>query len=81
MQTLHLKLNPTPEYAEQWQAEDLLILEKFFDTKVASYPYKPNAFIAFCKIITSPFRLLKDCVSIMKMEMVSNAFYLVFSLL
>ncbi|KAG1686097.1 Mediator of RNA polymerase II transcription subunit 14 [Nymphon striatum] len=72
MQMLHLKLNPTPEYADQWLTEDLLILEKFFDAKVASYPYKPNAFIAFSKIITSPFRLLKDCVSIMKMEMVAD---------
>ncbi|KAL8611339.1 hypothetical protein ACOMHN_014394 [Nucella lapillus] len=40
LQSLHLKVHPTPDHAEQWSNEEMQILEKFFDLKVACPPYK-----------------------------------------
>ena len=67
-QSLHLKLEPDPNVANQWPQEMLLTLEKFFDVNVASPPYRPNAFIAFCRILKCPINVLKDVVSIMLYE-------------
>ena len=50
------------------------VLEKFFSLKVASAPYKPNAMTAFHQILRFPHRILKDCVKIMQLELVSFFF-------
>jgi hypothetical protein len=48
------------------------IIEKFFDTRVAAPPYKPNAVSGFGKMLNVPYNVLKDFVQIMKLELVSE---------
>ncbi|MEJ1281135.1 mediator complex subunit 14 [Cricetulus griseus] len=66
-QTLQLKV--TPENAGQWKADELQVLEKFFETRVAGPPFKANTLIAFTKLLGAPTHILRDCVHIMKLEL------------
>lgn len=72
LQSLHIKVTPTLEYQDQWTAEEIQILEKFFDLKVASPPYKVNALTAFCRLLGAPARILKDCLQIMRLELMPD---------
>lgn len=71
-QTLHLKVTPSPEYKDQWNLEELNVLERFFETRVVCSPYKPNALSAFTRILNAPIRILKDCIQIMRLEMIGD---------
>lgn len=71
-ETLHLKLTPTPEYKDQWNLEEIQVLERFFETKVVCSPYKPNALLAFTRILNAPLRFLKDCIQVMRLEMITD---------
>ncbi|XP_077783506.1 mediator of RNA polymerase II transcription subunit 14 isoform X5 [Podarcis muralis] len=66
-QTLQLKV--APETAGQWKQEELQVLEKFFETRVAGPPFKSNTLIAFTKLLGAPPHILRDCVHIMKLEL------------
>uniref|UniRef100_A0A670YUL8 Mediator of RNA polymerase II transcription subunit 14 n=1 Tax=Pseudonaja textilis TaxID=8673 RepID=A0A670YUL8_PSETE len=66
-QTLQLKV--APETAGQWKQEELQVLEKFFETRVAGPPFKANTLIAFTKLLGAPTHILRDCVHIMKLEL------------
>ncbi|XP_062982599.1 mediator of RNA polymerase II transcription subunit 14 isoform X3 [Elgaria multicarinata webbii] len=66
-QTLQLKV--LPETAGQWKQEELQVLEKFFETRVAGPPFKANTLIAFTKLLGAPTHILRDCVHIMKLEL------------
>ncbi|OCT91688.1 hypothetical protein XELAEV_18014747mg [Xenopus laevis] len=66
-QTLQLKV--TPENAGQWKPEELQVLERFFETRVAGPPFKANTLIAFTKLLGAPAHILRDCVHIMKLEL------------
>ena len=44
------------------------VVEKFFDEWVACPPYRPLAFTAFCRILTAPFNVLPDIISIMRYQ-------------
>ncbi|CAH1798713.1 unnamed protein product [Owenia fusiformis] len=68
-QILSLKATPSQEYADQWNQEDIQILEKFFELKVACPPYKVNVLLAFSRLLTAPYRILKDCIQIMRLEL------------
>jgi hypothetical protein len=46
------------------------IIEKFFDTRAASPPYKPNALSGFGRMLNVPCNVLKDFIQIMKLELV-----------
>jgi len=48
------------------------IIEKFFDTRAAAPPYKPNALSGFGRMLNVPFNVLKDFVQIMKLELVGE---------
>lgn len=76
MQSLHLKvtqlpLPPTPDGKPPFQLtpDDLLVIEQFFDTKVAVPPYRPNALTGFCHALNCAPQVLKDFVQIMRLEM------------
>ena len=70
MQGLQLKLNPPgPEFREQWNLDDLQVLERFFEARVMAIPFKPNAIQAFGRLLNAPFRILRDLVQIIKLEM------------
>uniref|UniRef100_A0A673CN76 Mediator of RNA polymerase II transcription subunit 14 n=1 Tax=Sphaeramia orbicularis TaxID=375764 RepID=A0A673CN76_9TELE len=66
-QTLQLKV--TPENAGPWSQEELQVLEKFFETRVAGPPFKSNTLNAFTKLLGAPTNILRDCVRIMKLEL------------
>lgn len=70
LQSLHIKVTPLPENREQWSNEELQIIEKFFDTRAAPPPYKPNSLSGFGSLLNVPFNVLKDFVSIMQLEVV-----------
>ena len=65
-QSLHLKIEPENAYTHLWPQEMLLVLEKFFDTKVAAPPYRPNHLTTFTRILLCPIEPLKDIVSILR---------------
>jgi hypothetical protein len=44
------------------------VLEKFFDCRVAAPPYRPNALMAFARILQCPPEPLKDFASIARLE-------------
>ncbi|KAG7220953.1 hypothetical protein INR49_010202 [Caranx melampygus] len=67
-QTLQLKV--TPENTGPWSQEELQVLEKFFETRVAGPPFKYNTLNAFTKLLGAPTNILRDCVRIMKLELV-----------
>ncbi|EFN69905.1 Mediator of RNA polymerase II transcription subunit 14, partial [Camponotus floridanus] len=69
-QSLHIKVQPLPEYKDQWTLEELQIIEKFFDTRVAAPPYKHNTLSGFGRMLNIRFKVLKDFVQIMKLELV-----------
>ncbi|XP_061679089.1 mediator of RNA polymerase II transcription subunit 14 isoform X2 [Syngnathoides biaculeatus] len=66
-QTLQLKV--TPENAGPWSQEELQVLEKFFEMRVAGPPFKYNTLNAFTKLLGAPTHILRDCVRIMKLEL------------
>ncbi|XP_041857953.1 mediator of RNA polymerase II transcription subunit 14 isoform X2 [Melanotaenia boesemani] len=66
-QTLQLKV--TPENAGPWSPEELQVLERFFETRVAGPPFKFNTLSAFTKLLGAPTNILRDCVRIMKLEL------------
>ncbi|CAL1677681.1 unnamed protein product [Lasius platythorax] len=68
-QSLHIKVQPLPEYKEQWHSDELQTIEKFFDTRVAAPPYKHNTLSGFGRMLNIRFKVLKDFVQIMKLEM------------
>ncbi|XP_064603828.1 mediator of RNA polymerase II transcription subunit 14-like [Liolophura sinensis] len=71
LQTLHMKATPTPtpEFRDQFTPEDIQILGRYFDVKVACPPYKVNALRAMVRLLAAPSRILKDCIQIMKLEL------------
>uniref|UniRef100_A0A1A9V3Z5 Mediator of RNA polymerase II transcription subunit 14 n=1 Tax=Glossina austeni TaxID=7395 RepID=A0A1A9V3Z5_GLOAU len=76
MQSLHLKVNQlppphTPDSKQPFQLspDDLLIIEKFFDTRVAAPPYRPNALHGFSRVLSCAPQVLKDFLQIMRLEM------------
>ncbi|GAB6020174.1 Mediator of RNA polymerase II transcription subunit 14 [Chamberlinius hualienensis] len=71
-QTVHLKLTPTPDYEQQWMSDEIQCLERFFETRVVCSPYKPNAIVAFARILNAPIQILKDCIQIMMLELVGD---------
>uniref|UniRef100_A0A4W4HCC3 Mediator of RNA polymerase II transcription subunit 14 n=1 Tax=Electrophorus electricus TaxID=8005 RepID=A0A4W4HCC3_ELEEL len=66
-QTLQLKV--TPENTGPWSQDELQVLEKFFETRVAGPPFKYNTLNAFTKLLGAPTNILRDCVRIMKLEL------------
>ncbi|XP_013883262.1 mediator of RNA polymerase II transcription subunit 14 isoform X2 [Austrofundulus limnaeus] len=66
-QTLQIKV--TPENAGPWSQEELQVLERFFETRVAGPPFKFNTLSAFTKLLGAPTNVLRDCVRIMKLEL------------
>lgn len=70
LQSLHLKITPSPEHKDTWSAEELQILEKFFDTRAAIPPYKPNSIFGFCCLLSAPVNVLRDIIQILKLDLI-----------
>ncbi|KYN27989.1 Mediator of RNA polymerase II transcription subunit 14 [Trachymyrmex cornetzi] len=71
-QSLHIKVLSLPEYKDQWSVEELQIIEKFFDTRVAAPPYKHNTLSGFGRMLNVRFKVLKDFVQVMKLDLVPS---------
>ncbi|CAK8696395.1 mediator of RNA polymerase II transcription subunit 14-like [Clavelina lepadiformis] len=54
---------------ENWNAEDLQVLEKYFELRVISSPSRLNAIRSFFNIITAPSAVLKDLIQLMRLEL------------
>ncbi|XP_060590641.1 mediator of RNA polymerase II transcription subunit 14-like isoform X2 [Ruditapes philippinarum] len=72
LQSLHMKIQPLPEYMDQWSQEEIQIFEKYFDLKVACPPYKSNSLTAFSRLLKAQIRILKDVIQIMRLELMPN---------
>lgn len=70
LQSLHIKVTSLPEHKDQWSLEEMQIIEKFFDTRAAAPPFKPNALCCFGRMLSVPYNVFKDFVQIMKLELV-----------
>lgn len=70
-QSLHLKatLLDNTNFMNQWETEELQILEKFYETKVSCGLYRLNSLTTFGRILGAPYRILKDFVQIMRLEL------------
>lgn len=70
-----VQLKATPAKAEDWRVEDIGVLERYFETRVGSYPFKADPFLGFCRILfTFPRGVLRDFIEIFRMELVSLNF-------
>lgn len=73
LQSLHLNIFPASEqFKNSWSADDLQTLERFVEVKVLCAPYKPNSFNSITRLLNVPYEILKDCIHLMKLELVSN---------
>ncbi|XP_033107464.1 mediator of RNA polymerase II transcription subunit 14-like [Anneissia japonica] len=70
--TLHLQAKPVPECSEPWTGEELHVLSKFFEEKVACPPYKQTTLSAFIRLISASTRILHDFIQIMRLELVPD---------
>ncbi|XP_039277838.1 mediator of RNA polymerase II transcription subunit 14 [Nilaparvata lugens] len=69
LQSLHIKVQSLGDHKDQWTMEELQVIEKFFDTRAAAPPFKPNALNGFGKMLNFPYNVLKDFVQILKLEL------------
>ncbi|XP_041355183.1 mediator of RNA polymerase II transcription subunit 14-like isoform X2 [Gigantopelta aegis] len=72
LQSLQLKVFQSPDCKDVFAAEELQIIEKFFEMKAACPPYKANALTAFSRLLGAPSRILRDCVQIMRLELMPD---------
>ncbi|KAJ8684722.1 hypothetical protein QAD02_020515, partial [Eretmocerus hayati] len=73
MQTLLIKIQPSAlESAKHWNTEELQLLERFFESRVVSSPYKPNNLLGFIHILSLPLNVLKDFVQLIRLELISG---------
>jgi len=72
MLTLHLKVHPMPHAKDAYSPEDLLAVERYFDTRVAVPPYKINGLTSFLDLFKAPVRILKDLIRIMSLDLSST---------
>lgn len=66
-QSLHLKV--VPEDSNVWQPDQLLIIQKFFDTKVVAPPYRPTFISGFCRLLSCHIEPLKNIIQLMRYEL------------
>jgi len=67
-----VQLKAAPTIMEEWRAEDIEVLERYFETRIGCYPFKADPFLGFCRILFNfPKSVLKDFIGIFRMELVS----------
>lgn len=77
MQSLHIKVaqvqpnGPSPDGKPiyQWSPDDLLVIEQFFEYKVVTAPYRPQALTGFGRLLNLPPQVLKDFIQIIRLEL------------
>lgn len=69
-----VQMKATPAMNDDFRPEEVEILERYFDTKIGSHPYKTDPILAFCRILSFPKNVLRDMIQILRLEMVSSEF-------
>lgn len=68
MQNLQVKITSL-ERNQNITPDELETLERFFELKVINEPFKPDAFMTFARILSAPFKYVKDFIQLMKLEL------------
>lgn len=69
MQYLQLSVRPTEDKDQYWNQEEMRILEKYFETKVACPPFKLNAITSFLRLQTVAPTILRDFIKLLHLEL------------
>lgn len=72
LQTLQMKVASLPDHKDQWNMEEVQIVEKFFEMRVACPPFKPNSLLGLARMLSTPYFVLKDFIQLMKLDLVSK---------
>ncbi|XP_053601349.1 mediator of RNA polymerase II transcription subunit 14 [Plodia interpunctella] len=73
MQSLQLQLTPLPDHKEQWSADDIQIMEKFFEQRVAIAPYRATALQGWGRAWGAPAAALPSLVALMRADLAPAA--------
>lgn len=75
MQSLHIKVSPLPiggidgKPPIQWSADELQIIEQFFELRVVAPPYRPHSLCGFGRALNVPPQVLKDFIQLMRIDL------------
>ena len=71
---LILKIQPVPmAQSFEWIAQEFEVLERYFELRVATSPYRLNVMKSFFMIISAQTRLLRDLIQVMRMELAGRS--------
>ncbi|XP_050349696.1 mediator of RNA polymerase II transcription subunit 14 [Nymphalis io] len=69
MQSLHLQLTPLADVKDNWSADDLQVMEKFFEQRVAIAPYRATALQGWARAWGAPAAALPSLVALMRADL------------
>ncbi|KAJ2946324.1 hypothetical protein O0L34_g12361 [Tuta absoluta] len=69
MQSLHLQLTPLPDHKDSWSTDDLQVMEKFFEQRVAIAPYRATALQGWGRSWGAPTAALPSLVALQRAEL------------
>ncbi|KAI8429987.1 hypothetical protein MSG28_000441 [Choristoneura fumiferana] len=69
MQSLHLQLTPLPDLKDQWPEDDLKVMQKFFELRVAVGPYRATALQGWGRTWGAPPAALPSLVALMRADL------------
>ncbi|XP_031550485.1 mediator of RNA polymerase II transcription subunit 14-like [Actinia tenebrosa] len=70
--SLRLNVKPIQGQEAAWMRDELTSLERFFETRVASAPYRASSMTSFARCITFPTNILKDLIKIIRLETIPD---------
>ncbi|KAJ0181263.1 hypothetical protein K1T71_003348 [Dendrolimus kikuchii] len=73
MQSLQLQLTPLPDHKENWSTDDLQVMEKFFEQRVAIPPYRASALHGWGRVWGAPGAALPSLVALMRADLAPGA--------
>ena len=68
MQNLQIKITSL-DRSQNITQDEIETLERFFELKVISEPFKPDAFMTFTRIISAQLKFMKDFIQLMRLEL------------
>lgn len=71
-----VQMKVTPIMKDDWRPEEIEVLERYFEQRVGSYPFKSDPFSGFCRLLFNPVYIpknaLRDFISLFKLELYSE---------
>lgn len=68
MQNLQIKITSL-DRSHNISQDEIETVERFFELKVISEPFKPDAFMTFARILNVPLKFVKDFIQLMRLEL------------